>query len=73
MEELMRNLTLALAAASCLAFAISPALATSNMSNAKSGSTNQMLAQAQYNTKKKSNEVYKQQNQTGRRGWGSGQ
>jgi hypothetical protein len=80
MEEPMRNFALALAAAVCLAFAITPALATSDMSNArpsddvsaKSGMTNQMLAQTQYNTKKKPNEVYKQQDQTRRRGWGGG-
>ncbi len=74
----MRNLTLAMAAAGCLAFAM-PALAASTMSNArpsddvsaKSEVSSQMVAQAQYNTKKKTDEVNKQ-DQTRRRSWGGG-
>jgi hypothetical protein len=79
MEELMRNLTLAFVAAGCLAFAIPPALATDSMSNArpsndvsaKTGVTNQAVAQVQYNTKKKNDEINKQ-DQTRRRSWGGG-
>jgi len=76
----MRNLTLALTAAGCLAFSAPPALATAAMSNtgpsssvsAKSGLINQKLAQAQYNsTKKKTDEINKQ-DQTRRRSWGGG-
>lgn len=78
-EELMRNLTLALAAAGCLVFAIPPALAAGSMSDARpshdvsgnSGITNQMVAQAQYNTQRKKDEINKQ-DQTRRRSWGGG-
>jgi len=75
----MRKLTLALAAAGCLAFATTPALAIDTITNtrpsgdvsANSGLTNQKLAQAQYNSTKKKNES-NTQDQTRRKSWGGG-
>lgn len=75
----MRNLTLALAAAGCLAFSIPPALATVAMSStgpssdvsAKSGLISQKLAQTQNNSTKKKDES-NTQDQTRRKSWGGG-
>jgi opacity protein-like surface antigen len=71
----MKHLTLAFAAAGCLAFAIPSAFATSAMPNTHpSGAAathGQVLAQSQYNsTKKKDNS--NTQDQTKRKGWGGG-
>jgi opacity protein-like surface antigen len=71
----MKSFAIVVAAAGCLAFAIPPALAMSNTGpsdvSAKSGMSNQTLAQAQYNSTKKKDQN-NPQDQTRRRSWGGG-